>query len=339
MVRLNTGASRLQAGDRVLAISTDYRDLRKGAYQEYVVAWDFNTVRLPPHISYEAGATIGVAFVAAILALGVNLGVDFTDVENGPDLLHLVRKLPNPETVLPDDIRDECLSGISETERAQPGDWIAIWGASSTSAHLAIQLARIAGLKVAAIVDKAKHGLRLVGHDAEVCRPDLVIDSHDPERAVSILRANLGSKLRFGFDTRGRETSTWLLKALACSPDTESSKATTTTRPPSPPTTPRSEPERTQFQSHLVGLTGLPKGAPPEGGVYHNVPIKLFHEIPDIGEALCSWLERLLVAGRIVPPAIAGVEEGLGSVNASLDRMRAGEISGGRLVIRLGDEA
>ncbi|CAK7269805.1 hypothetical protein SEPCBS119000_003758 [Sporothrix epigloea] len=333
-----TGTSRLQVGDRVLAISTDYRDLRKGAYQEYVVAWDYNTVRLPPQVSYEAGATVGVAFVAAVLALGVNLGVDFTAVEDGPDLLKLVRSLArSASTPLPADIRDECLSGIAETDRAGPGDWIAIWGASSTSAHMAIQLARLAGLRVAAVVDTARHGLRLAGHtDAyqaatTTCswQPDLLIDSHDPERAVSVLRANLGSKLRFGFDTRGRESAQSLLQALACSEGPSQAQSS----PPSPPATPR--PSVSPPLSHLVGLTGLPKGAPPPGGVFHSVPIKLFHEVPAVGEALSVWLEKLLASGRLVPPVVIGVETGLESVNAGLDRMRAGEIRGGRLVVRL----
>ncbi|CAK7221363.1 hypothetical protein SBRCBS47491_004503 [Sporothrix bragantina] len=350
---------RLQSGDRVLAISTDYRDLRKGAYQEYVVAWDYNTVRLPRHVSYEAGATVGVAFVAAVLALGVNLGVDFSGVEDGPDLLSLVRSLSSSSssTPLPDDIRDECLSGIAETDRARSGDWIAIWGASSTSAHMAIQLARLAGLRVAAVVDTAKHGLRLAGHTdlfqsssslTPPWQPDLLVDSHDPERAVSILRASLGKKLRFGFDTRGRDTATSLLQALACS---LGEKKAPTSNPPSPPATPRTSDAGTTpaienlslsstpstSLSHLVGLTGLPKGAPPHGGVFHNVPIKLFHEVPEVGEALSVWLEKLLESGRLIPPVVVGVDTGLESINAGLDRMRAGEISGGRLVVRLED--
>ncbi|CAK7221285.1 hypothetical protein SCUCBS95973_004442 [Sporothrix curviconia] len=358
-VAINTdAASRLQTGDRVLAISTDYRDLRKGAYQEYVVAWDYNTVRLPRHVSYEAGATVGVAFVAAVLALGVNLGVDFSGVEDGPDLLSLVRSLSSSSssTALPADIRDECLSGIAETDRARPGDWLAIWGASSTSAHMAIQLARLAGLRVAAVVDTAKHGLRLAGHtdsfqsfssSSPSWQPDLLVDSHDPERAVSILRASLGTKLRFGFDTRGRDTATSLLQALACSPGEKKAPS----NPPSPPATPRTSDAGTTPAieslslsssstapsplSHLVGLTGLPKGAPPPGGVFHNVPIKLFHEVPEVGEALSLWLEKLLGSGRLVPPVVVGVDSGLESINAALDRMRAGEISGGRLVVRL----
>lgn len=110
----------------MIVISTDYRDLRKAAYQEFVVSFDYNAVRLPQALSYEEGSTLGVAFVAASLALGICMGVDFSDVTNGPDLLKLV-KAADPDSI-PEDVRAETLTGIPEGDRARPGDWIAVWG-------------------------------------------------------------------------------------------------------------------------------------------------------------------------------------------------------------------
>ena len=112
--------------EQVLVPSTDYRDLRKAAFQQYAVAADFNAVKLPPSVSAETGSTVGVAFVAAALALGVCLGLEFSSVLDGPDLLRTVRQLKDHH--LPLDIETECRSGISEDERARAGDWIAIWG-------------------------------------------------------------------------------------------------------------------------------------------------------------------------------------------------------------------
>jgi NADPH:quinone reductase-like Zn-dependent oxidoreductase len=132
VVQVGTG-SRWAVGDKVVAISTDYRDLRKGAYQEYVVSLDHTTVRLPSSISYEEGSTLGVAFVAAALALGVSMGVDFSHVLDGPDLFKLVRDV-DVETI-PQDVRDESLNGIKELERPRPGDWLAIWGGKSHGDH------------------------------------------------------------------------------------------------------------------------------------------------------------------------------------------------------------
>jgi hypothetical protein len=166
--------------------------------------------------------------------------------------------------------------------------------------------------------------LRLSDH--AYIRPDLLVDSHDPERAVQIIKANTRGKLRFGLDTRGKETAAYLLNALSTD-----HKHDPVTSPPSPPSTP---PNSHRLRAHLVGLTGLPKTGI-EGSQLHNVPIKLFHEVPEVGLALCSWLERLLESGAVSPPDIIDVQDGLESVNSGLDRMRRGEISGGKLVVRI----
>lgn len=321
VVRAANRPSRVKTNDKVIVISTDYRDLRKATYQQYVVASDFNVVRIPKEITVSEGATLGVAFVAASLALGICLGVDFTRAHDGPNILDLVRSIP--EESLPQDIRGECLQGILPSEGAKSGDWIAIWGGSSTSASIAVQLARLVGLKVALVVDNAKHGLRI--SESPILRPDLLVDSHDPERAVAILRANTNGKLRFGIDTRGRDTAELLLRALGPG-------AKRAAQVNSPPSTPPSEPI---IPAHLVGLSGLPKGEQPAGIIFHTIPVKLYHEVPEIGEALSSWLERLLATRAIVPPRIIDIEDGLHNVNKGLDRMRKGEISGGKLLVEL----
>lgn len=202
---------------------------------------------------------------------------------------------------------------------------------SSTSANLIIQLAKLAGLKTIAVVDKAKHGIRLANHS--VIRTDLLVDSHDPERAVDIIRGNLKGKLRFGVDTRGHESATSLLYALTPGNlATSSGGLDSDGAPPSPPATPH---DSTILSAHLIGLTGLPKQNAPDGVQFHTVPIKLFHEVPPIGDALVRWFERLLEKGLVSPPEIIDVEHGLESINSGLDRMRKGEISGGKLVVRV----
>lgn len=315
--------SRIKSGDKVIVISTDYRDLRKATYQQYVVASDFNVVRIPKEITIKQGATLGVAYVAAALSLGICLGVDFTSVQDGPNILNLVREVP--EEALPEDIRGECLNSILPNEGAKAGDWIAIWGGSSTSAVLAVQLARLVGLKVALVVDNAKHGVRI--SENPVLRPDLLVDSHDPERAVAVLRANTRGKLRFGIDTRGKDTAEVLLRALG--PEELHRSAANVT---SPPSTPPAEPI---VPAHLVGMSGLPKTGQSAGVIFHTIPFKLYHEVPEVGEVLSRWLERLLSSRALVPPRIIDVEDGLHNVNRGLDRMRKGEISGGKLVVDL----
>ena len=114
---------------QVLGISTDYRDYRKSAFQQYSIASDFNVCRIPLDLSPEKYASLGVAFVAATIALGICLGVNFgNDLQgaSGPDLWSIAQGLS--AEIIPDDVRAECLNGIKNIERPKRGDWLAIWG-------------------------------------------------------------------------------------------------------------------------------------------------------------------------------------------------------------------
>ncbi|KAK5051860.1 hypothetical protein LTR84_002663 [Exophiala bonariae] len=328
IVNVRGKSTRLKQGDRVLVPSTDYRDPRKAAFQQYAIASDFNVIRLPTHVSAEEGATLGVAYVAASLALGVCLGVDFSRVFKGPDLLRVLRRIP--EDALPTDVRVECHSGIPEDERAKPGDWIAIWGGSSSTAIIITQLAQLAGLRVISIVDQAKHGHRLSPgtFPTSVCAPDIVIDSHDPARVQHLLQKVTHGNLRFGIDSRGKDTATLLLQSLVA-PTNPDLNAPTSTTTPSP-----------KKRAHLVGLTGLPKldsiaelsDSDATNVSLHSVPIKIFHDVPEVGLVLSVWLEQLLQNGKLKAPQAVGTEDGFEGVNRGLKTMREG---GGRVVVRI----
>ncbi|KAF2677869.1 GroES-like protein [Lentithecium fluviatile CBS 122367] len=332
-------SSRVRQGDVVIVPSTDYRDLRKAAFQEYSIASASNIIRLPTHVSADSGATFGVAFVAAALALGICMGVNFEDAEGGPDLLKIVKAINADH--LPEDIRQECLGGIPEGDRAKRGDYLVVWGGSSTCAFVMKQLARLAGLKIISVVNSGKHGLRISSHIS--IRPDLLVDSHNPDRAVSIIKSATGDAARFGFDTQGKDTAAHLLRALA-SPGTATPtelplaedysdfKSSSAGKLPTPPSTPSEPSVATNQRSHLIGLAGLPKKDIPEDVALHSVPIKLFHEVAEVGEALSVWAEKLLVKGLVVTPDVVGTVEGLEGINDGLNRLRKGEISGGRLV-------
>ena len=114
---------------KVMAVSTDYRDSRKSAYQQYAVVPDFNACKLPSNVSVKEAAPLGVAFVAAALGLGICMGMDFVVAKGGPrgpNLLRIIRALSRD--AIPQDIRAECFDGIEQSEGANSGDWIAIWG-------------------------------------------------------------------------------------------------------------------------------------------------------------------------------------------------------------------
>lgn len=131
-------SSRLREGDIVLVPSTDYRDIRKAAFQEYAIATDFNAARIPSSISIHASASVGVAFVAAVLALGVSFGLDFSRLTQspGPNLINTVNKLDKKD--IPADIHDEVFATSSDSDRPQPDDWIAIWGGKTVSQIISV---------------------------------------------------------------------------------------------------------------------------------------------------------------------------------------------------------
>lgn len=90
--------------------------------------------RVPTNISVHTGAAIGVAFVSAILSLGISLGVNFAETvkaPHGPDLLQILQTIGRQE--IPEDVQTECFDGIKTSERPKPGDWIAIWGGECTN--------------------------------------------------------------------------------------------------------------------------------------------------------------------------------------------------------------
>ncbi|KAL9581517.1 MAG: hypothetical protein Q9203_005860 [Teloschistes exilis] len=317
VVKTGKGTQRVKAGDVVFGPSTDYRDVRKAAYQEYLVTNDFNVARLPSHLSVNAGAALGVAFISALLALGISLGLNFANVKEGPvgpDLWTVARE--SGRELIPDDIQDEVYEGISEQERPLSGDWFAIWGAagiddgsvlirtaSSNTGRAALQLAKSSGLKVIAVADVVRHGSSLLDLGA-----DLLVDRQDPSRAVEIIRSVTKGRLRFALDTVGKETASYLQEAL------------------------QRANEGGGGQAHLVGLTGLPQTRLPSIK-YHSIPIKIFHHAPFVGERAVSWLEELLVAKTLRPPEVAIAEGGLEGINRALDRLRDGSISGKRLVV------
>lgn len=308
VVRAPRTGSRIQQGDVVFGPSTDYRDVRKAAYQEYVVTTDYNVARIPQGVSVKEGAALGVAFVAAITALGISFGLDLSNLRNapqGPDLLQITRQL-DPRNV-PEDIKNEIFSGIPVQERPQPGEWLAIWGANSMTGQIALQIAKHAGLKVACVADLARGGQRLSALGA-----DFMVDKYDNERAIDILKAITSGNLRFGIDCNGADSAAALQSALTQSD--------------------------TGLKSHLLGLTGLPKSVG-RGVTHHKLPIKIFHEAPHVGEAISVWLEELLVHKSLQLPEVEIAQGGLAGINDALDRMRTGKIGGKRVVVPVGEES
>lgn len=112
---------------KVLAVSTDYRDFRKSAFQEYAIVCCYNAIRIPKHVDPFKVAPMGVAFVAAGLSLGVCLGVTFTKGPKKREFNLLENARWYPEDV-PDDIAEEVFDALAPCYQAQPGEWLLVYG-------------------------------------------------------------------------------------------------------------------------------------------------------------------------------------------------------------------
>ena len=176
--------------------------------------------------------------------------------------------------------------------------------ASSQTGLMALQLGKLAGLRIICVADVAKHGARLYRLGA-----DILIDRFDSARVVEIIQSVTGGELRFALDAVGKETAGHLQRCLKS--------------------------QEGAPYAHLVGLTGLPKQTAP-GIKHHQVPIKVFHSTAAIGEPVMVWLEQLLAANVLAPPDIDIAQGGLEGVNSALDQLREGNVSGKRIVVPLG---
>jgi hypothetical protein len=151
---------------------------------------------------------------------------------------------------------------------------------------------------------------------------DIVIDRNDLDCAAQDLRATISAPIKFAFDTVGADTAAWCQSILSSKHDE------------SP------HPKDSNIHGtlgHLVCLVGSPKERC-SGVRIHQVPIKLFHTNQDIGHVISSWLSVLLGNGKLKLPETIYEDGGLAAIGPSLERIRRGELSGRRLVVRLGDK-
>ncbi|CEI59993.1 hypothetical protein FVEN_g8202 [Fusarium venenatum] len=310
-------------GDWVLGISTDYRDFKKAAFQEFAIVCAHNAIRIPPNIGNPlATAAVGVAYVTAALSLGVCLGVGFSR-QSSIDHHSLLQIAQEDPSDLPLDVEPEVIPGIAHDCSPRPDDWIMIYGASSVTAQIAIQLSKLAGLKVVGVANLEKHRQLL-----ESLGTDILIDREDLAAASQEVNQLLPGRLRFAIDTVGSSSAEWCQNVIIH--NRSQTAGTTTTDLDHSTGYSRDEESR---RGHLVVFTGKPKTSHPEVKI-HRVPVKLFHTHERIGTYLSTWLHELLDGSFIQLPRSEIIDGGLGSINGALERLKNGDVSGSRLIIR-----
>lgn len=284
VTQVGSGVSRFRVGDRVFGPSTQYRDYRTSAFQQFAVASEHCMASVPAGATVEQFAGIGVGAVTAALALASAFGI------------HIRNFAPRDLAV---GAEGEDAEYLAHEPSAVPGEWLLIWGASSTTGFFAAQFARLAGMRVIAVADVSRHGERLRAIGVEH-----VVDRRDPVAAVAEIRKLTDGRLKYALDCISRDTATLAEQALDESQDT-----------------------------WLVGLSGLPKVARGKTQL-REVPVKTFHSNAAVGRSLMRLLEDLIASDELVLPEVEVVSGGLGAINGALDRLRAGDVAFGRLVIQ-----
>lgn len=196
VVKIGSEVTRFKIGDRVYGPSTQYRDYRTSAFQEYAIAMDHCLGRVPESLSFEEGAAIGVGAVTALLAVTSALGTPIR--EFAPRGLSIGAEGEHPDWKL------------RTAPPSVEGQHLLIWGASTVTGYFAAQFGKLAGLTVIAVADEKRHGKRL--RDIGI---ENVVDRSDPIAAIAQVRAISNGGVRYALDCVGKDTLGSTLQSLA----------------------------------------------------------------------------------------------------------------------------
>ncbi|KAK3046900.1 hypothetical protein LTR09_011651 [Extremus antarcticus] len=179
---VGSNVKELKVGDRVWA-STYYRDRRAGTFQEFCVVPQHTVLPLPPRLSFDAGACLGVAALTAAMTLWkwlhVTVPISFSEA-------HTTAASAGPRHIL-------------------------IWGGSTVTGQFAIQLARHSGLSVIAVTSEKTATLAArLGAEHVITR-----DHRTNDEIAAAVRAIAEDDLTLAIDIVGNTTGACCLTALS----------------------------------------------------------------------------------------------------------------------------
>ncbi|KAH8918824.1 GroES-like protein [Atractiella rhizophila] len=281
-----------EKGDKVAGLTPMMKDTKYGAYQQYTVVPSVSLFPLPADTTFEEAATYPMTFLTAAIGL--------------------FSKLQLPTPVCP-----------VKPEEAFP---ILIWGASSSIGTYAVQLAKLAGLKVIAVAGNASEYAKELGADEVVDYRNK--SSDDLVAAFTSALGGDGAKVTKVYDAVSDATSLETIVQFLSSNLKEKDgggKATITAVLPTPVTLPESG----QISLQLTYVGAVNEDSPN----FFGTSIEKEHEFAK------EWLPWLSREGKnkIKPNRVRVIQGGLDGVDAGLKLLEEGKVSGEKLVYRIGD--
>jgi NADPH:quinone reductase-like Zn-dependent oxidoreductase len=267
-------------GDRVAGWTHGGLYTDRGSFAEYLkipgdLAW-----KVPPSVSDEQATTFGVSAVTAMLALNVRLGVPWIDA------------FPVKER--------------SDTP-------LLIYSGSTAVGLYAIQLSKLAGLKVVTTASPKSHDL------VKEYGADDVFDYRSPTAVEDIIQAYPNIDRAMDCFSEGGSTE-------FCARVVHKSRGWVTTLLDSGKT--EIDGVKVDFLLAYTVFNEEFQWLPPMG--------PRFSKVPSDNEALRRFYGALPeISKQLKPPPLKQLDGGLGNLSAGLDLLRQGRVSGTKLVARL----
>ena len=167
---------------------TYYRDRRAGCFQHFVTVPEHTVLPLPPNLSMEQAATLGVAGLTAAMTLWHWLQV------------------PIPASL--------SSSTIASTTPPQGSDYLLLWGGATTTGQYLTQLATLAHMKTIVVASAKTETLCRSRGAAHVVVRD---GKSDAELVAEIRHASSNGRITRVVDLVGPKTAALCLQAVAVS--------------------------------------------------------------------------------------------------------------------------
>ncbi|TPX33862.1 hypothetical protein SmJEL517_g03377 [Synchytrium microbalum] len=265
VVAVGPNCSKLQLGDSVAGFTRLTTRRGRGGYSEYAIMDELYTMKMPAYMPFTEATSFGVGYLTSVLAINHHM------------------RIPLP----PAKVKD--------------ADFVLVWGASSSCGLFAVQILKLAGMRVIGTASPRNHDyVKSLG-------AEFVVDSNSPSVLTEIKRITGDSPLKWAVDCIGSET------ALA-------------TLTPGIPT-------------QLATISGAPAMLPSPSITHHPVYLGDYIHVPAKKAFLENFVQNvanpLLFAGK--EPIIIGnralILGGLDQVATAFKMSSEGRVSGQKLVV------